>query len=50
VQHPQHLEAKVRQHDWLGGYPVVISQVIRRDSDARLAPLLPATSASPDRR
>jgi heme-degrading monooxygenase HmoA len=50
MQHPSHLEAKARQHDWLSGYQVVISQVIRTYGDARLGHLLPATGALPDRR
>jgi heme-degrading monooxygenase HmoA len=50
VQHPRHLEAKARQHDWLDGYQVVISQVIRSYGDARLGHVLPATAALPDSR
>jgi heme-degrading monooxygenase HmoA len=50
VQHPRHLEAKARQHDWLDGYQVVISQVIRTYGDARLVPWLPATATLPDQR
>ena len=48
VQHPRHREAKARQDDWLAGYQVVISQVLRTYGDARLGHLLPATAASPD--
>jgi heme-degrading monooxygenase HmoA len=50
VQHPLHLQAKARQHDWLAGYQVVISQVIRSYGDARLASLLPANGALPAQR
>jgi heme-degrading monooxygenase HmoA len=50
VQHPRHLEAKARQQDWLNGYQVVISQVIRTYGDAKLGHVLPATTDSPDRR
>jgi heme-degrading monooxygenase HmoA len=50
VQHPRHLEAKARQNDWLDGYQVVISQVIRSYGDAKLGHLLPAIGKSPDRR
>jgi heme-degrading monooxygenase HmoA len=50
VQHPRHLEAKARQRDWLDGYQVVISQVIRTYGDARLGQWLPATAALPDQR
>jgi heme-degrading monooxygenase HmoA len=50
VQHPRHLEAKALQHDWLDGYQVVISQVIRTYGDARLRQWLPATAALPHAR
>lgn len=36
IQHPTHLEAKARQADWLDGYRVVISQVLKTYGDARL--------------
>jgi heme-degrading monooxygenase HmoA len=36
VQHPRHLEAKAAQSNWLDGYQVVISQVIKTYGDARL--------------
>lgn len=39
VSHPKHLEAKARQSDWLNGYQVVISQVIRVYGDAKLSGL-----------
>jgi heme-degrading monooxygenase HmoA len=50
VRHPRHLEAKARQLDWLDGYQVVISQVIRTYGDAKLGQSLPATAALPDQR
>jgi heme-degrading monooxygenase HmoA len=46
VQHPRHLEAKAAQGNWLAGYQVVISQVLRTYGDATLGHLLPATSAT----
>lgn len=36
VQHPRHLEAKAAQSNWLDGYQVVISQVIKTYGDAKL--------------
>lgn len=36
VQHPRHLEAKAAQSNWLDGYQVVISQVIKTYGNARL--------------
>lgn len=36
IQHPTHLEAKARQDNWLAGYQVVISQVIKTYGDAKL--------------
>jgi heme-degrading monooxygenase HmoA len=50
MQHPRHLEAKARQHDWLDGYQVVISQVIRSYGDTKLGHRLPAAASLPDRR
>ena len=42
VQHPRHLEAKAAQHQWLAGYQVIISQVIRTYGDAGLGHSWPA--------
>lgn len=42
VQHPDHQEAKRRQREWLVGYQVVVSQVVRTYGDARLGAHLPA--------
>ena len=46
IQHPQHLEAKSRQDQWLAGYQVIISQVVRMYGDTRLSGLLPVTRAA----
>ena len=41
VAHPKHLEAKKRYSEWLSGYQVVISQVMRTYGDKALQhPLL----------
>ena len=37
MQHPKHLEAKASQNNWLDGYQVVISQVLRSYGDGSLA-------------
>jgi heme-degrading monooxygenase HmoA len=39
IAHPRHLEAKARQGDWLAGYQVVISEVIRTYGDGGLGAL-----------
>ncbi len=39
IHHPTHLEAKGRQENWLAGYQVVISQVIKTYGDAKLPQL-----------
>jgi heme-degrading monooxygenase HmoA len=36
IQHPKHLEAKAAQENWLDGYQVVISQVIKTYGDGKL--------------
>lgn len=36
VTHPRHLEAKAKQGNWLAGYQVVISEVIRTYGDGAL--------------
>lgn len=41
VKHPRHLEAKAGQSNWLAGYKVVISQVIRAYGDSGLGHALP---------
>jgi heme-degrading monooxygenase HmoA len=44
VEHPRHREAKAAQGNWLAGYQVIISQVIRTYGDSRLAGVLPVTA------
>jgi heme-degrading monooxygenase HmoA len=44
VRHPIHLEAKSRQDNWLAGYQVVISQVLRTYGDNKLS-CLPRAAA-----
>ena len=39
IQHPKHLEAKAAQANWLDGYQVIISQVIKTYGDSKLSPL-----------
>ncbi len=36
INHPQHLEAKSAQTNWLNGYQIVISQVIRAYGDGAI--------------
>jgi heme-degrading monooxygenase HmoA len=45
MQHPKHLEAKAQQGQWLRGYQVVVSQVMRVYGDGRLGALLPVSNA-----
>ena len=47
VQHPSHQQAKAAQSNWLAGYQVIISEVIRTYGDAKLKQLLPAAVSSP---
>jgi heme-degrading monooxygenase HmoA len=44
TQLPKHLEAKANQQNWLAGYQVVISQVLRTYGDAKLNAKLPIQS------
>ncbi|HSV33917.1 MAG TPA: antibiotic biosynthesis monooxygenase [Ramlibacter sp.] len=46
IKHPTHLQAKSRQENWLAGYQVVISQVLRIYGDSKLDGLLPVTTAA----
>ena len=46
IKDPRHLVAKSKQANWLDGYQVVISQVLRTYGDGRLAKLLPMPSAT----
>jgi heme-degrading monooxygenase HmoA len=39
MKHPKHLEAKAAQANWLDGYQVVISEVIRTYGDGKLVAL-----------
>jgi heme-degrading monooxygenase HmoA len=45
IEHPKHREAKAKQGQWLAGYQVVISQVIRRYGDDKLGGVLPVADA-----
>lgn len=40
IRHPAHLEAKAAQSNWLNGYQVVISEVIRTYGDGVLSHIL----------
>jgi len=42
MTHPSHLKAKAAQANWLDGYRVVISEVVRSYGDGRIDHLLPA--------
>jgi heme-degrading monooxygenase HmoA len=46
MRHPTHLQAKAAQAQWLAGYQVVISQVLRTYGDSRLSGLLPTAGAA----
>ena len=48
MQHPVHLQAKAAQSNWLDGYQVVISQVLRSYGDVQ-RPLSIASAALPSR-
>ncbi|MCB5188248.1 antibiotic biosynthesis monooxygenase [Methylobacillus caricis] len=37
MQHPRHLEAKAAQSNWLNGYQVIISEVLRAYGDGTIA-------------
>jgi heme-degrading monooxygenase HmoA len=37
MQHPAHLAAKERQHEWLAGYHVVIAQVVGNYGDGGIS-------------
>lgn len=39
IKHPKHLEAKAGQENWLNGYQVIISEVIKTYGDAKLTNL-----------
>jgi heme-degrading monooxygenase HmoA len=40
IRHPAHIEAKAAQSNWLAGYQVIISEVIRTYGDGALAHVL----------
>jgi heme-degrading monooxygenase HmoA len=44
IKHPKHHEAKAKQANWLDGYQVIISEVIKSYGNAKL-PMLPAFNA-----
>ncbi len=46
VTNPRHLEAKSKQGNWLAGYQIVISQVLRIYGDAKLGGVLPVSAAN----
>lgn len=46
IQHPKHREAKEQQANWLEGYQVVISEVLRTYGDSRLTALPQLSSAA----
>jgi len=47
IQHPAHREAKAAQANWLNGYKVVISEVVRTYGDSRIDHMLaPSTSGT----
>src|SRR5687768_7083740 len=46
VQHPRHQDAKRAQGNWLAGYQVVISQVLRTYGDDKLSRPVPMASAA----
>lgn len=37
MNHPQHLEAKAKQANWLNGYQIIIAEVIRAYGDGSIA-------------
>ena len=48
IQHPVHQQAKAAQANWLDGYKVVISEVLRTYGDSRIDHMLaPSPSPSP---
>jgi heme-degrading monooxygenase HmoA len=46
VDHPRHLEAKAAQANWLAGYQVIISKVIKTYGDAKLGEKWPIATAA----
>jgi hypothetical protein len=46
VEHPRHLEAKAAQENWLAGYQVIISEVIKTYGDSALGEKWPIATAT----
>jgi heme-degrading monooxygenase HmoA len=46
IAHPKHIEAKSRYTQWLGGYQVIISQVIKTYGDGPMEHVLTANSVA----
>ena len=46
IKHPTHLLAKSKQANWLAGYQVVVSEVLRVYGDSKLDGLLPVPSVA----
>jgi len=46
VRHPRHLKAKAVQDNWLNGYQVVISKVVRVYGDSKISQHLPIGAAA----
>ena len=46
VEHPCHLEAKAAQENWLAGYQVIISEVIKTYGDSKLGEKWPIATAT----
>ncbi|MBJ9664787.1 MULTISPECIES: antibiotic biosynthesis monooxygenase [Burkholderia] len=47
MKNPAHLEAKAAQANWLDGYQVIVSEVIRTYGDSKLAHPLAARGTGP---
>ena len=47
MQHPKHLEAKAQHSNWLAGYQVVISQVLRSYGDGTIEHPVNAAPVAP---
>jgi heme-degrading monooxygenase HmoA len=45
IKHPKHQEAKAKQANWLDGYQVIISEVIKSYGDSKLT-MLTASNVS----
>jgi heme-degrading monooxygenase HmoA len=46
AEHPRHLEAKAAQENWLAGYQVIISEVIKIYGDSKLGEKWPIATAT----